>query len=147
MIDPIPYIIAILVAASPGGGDYEVAERGDQTQIIAPAPVEVEPVTGPHYGSAISGRCTQFEHLLEFFSPGWDIDQFSRIMWRESRCQPDAANSCCTGLVQIHRLHLPNLAVCGVTSRSDLTDPAKNICSAAVVFRRAGGTSPWAQTR
>lgn len=142
MIDPTPWIIAILTAISPITGNYQPAERGEQTQINTPTPV-----TGPHYGSATPRRCTQYEHLLVYFSPGWDVDQFSEIMWRESRCQPDAANSCCTGLVQIHRLHLPSLAVCDVYSRSDLTDPAKNVCSAAVVYRRAGGTSPWSQTR
>jgi len=144
MGDIIAALIAALITLGPTSGDYQPAERGEQVQTVAPAP---EPVTGPHYGSAISGRCTQWEHLLEFWSPGWDIDQFSRIMWRESRCQPDAANSCCTGLVQIHRLHLPNLAVCDVYSREDLKDPGKNVCSAAVVYRKAGGTSPWSQTR
>lgn len=146
MADIIAALMAALLTLGPTSGPYEVAVRGEQVQLI-PTPTAPEPVTGPHYGSATPGRCTQYEHLLVFFDPGWDIDQFSRIMWRESRCTPDAANSCCTGLVQIHRLHIPNLGVCDVHTRDDLTDPGKNICSAAVVFQRAGGTSPWAQTR
>lgn len=140
----IAALLAALAMLGPAQGDYEVAVRGDQVVVSLPPP---EPATGPYYGSAVSGRCTQYEPMLEYFSPGWDIDQFSKIMWRESRCTPDAANSCCSGLLQIHRLHIPNLGACDVYSRDDLYQPDKNICSAAVVYRLAGGTSPWSQTR
>jgi hypothetical protein len=98
----------------------------------------------PSFSSESEGtRCSGADELLWLFSPGWDVQRMSRIMFRESRCQPSATNSCCSGLFQIHRIHIPNLAPCGVYSRSDLYDPVKNICSAAIVFQRAGGMSPW----
>lgn len=150
MSELIAAIVALLVAIGVADPGYEVAVRGEQEVVVDTTTTTTTTVPPPPtdiYGSESPGRCTQYEYLLEFFNPGWDVDQFSKIMYRESRCQPDAANSCCTGLVQIHRLHIPNLGVCGVFSREDLMEPDKNICAAAVVFGRAGGTSPWSQTR
>lgn len=112
------------------------ATRGAQVQISPPPPPpEV----------AYTGRCAEWAGLLHFFNPGWDVAQFQNIMYRESRCQPDVTSTtgCCHGLLQIHQLHIPNLGVCGVRAVADLFDPGKNICSAAVMFRRAGGASPW----
>lgn len=154
-----------LTGGATGTSQAERGEQSQQTPAEAP-PVEVIPAgqypsqdappssaatgpTGPHYGSAISGRCTQWEPMLEYFSPGWNIEQFSKIMYRESRCTPGVTSptNCCRGLLQIHQLHIPNLGVCGVYSKSDLYQADKNVCSAAVVYRRAGGTSPWRMTR
>lgn len=91
------------------------------------------PPVGPG-GSTIPGRCTQYEPLLEAFNPGWDVAYMSRIMYRESRCFPSAANSCCTGLLQLHRIWLPN-PLCGAYTRHDLTNPATNVCVATAVWR------------
>lgn len=106
--------------------------RGEQTQLTS-APV-------------FSGPCAQYAGLLSYFSPGWSVSQFQQIMHRESRCRPDVTSStgCCHGLLQIHQMHIRNLGVCGVYSVSDLKQPDKNVCSAAVLYRRAGGASPWA---
>lgn len=115
------------------------AQRGTQTQVNAPQPPSASPYSAP---------CQEFHALLGFFSPGWDVERMANIMHRESRCQPGARNgSGAAGLLQIMPLHVPNLAPCGVYSASDLLDASKNICSAAIVYRRAGGMSPWAQTR
>lgn len=113
---------------------FSQATRGQQTQLV-PTPV-------------LAGPCAQYAGLLSTYSPGWDIPHMQQIMHRESRCQPEARNpSGASGLLQIMPLHIPNLGLCGVTSASDLLNAEKNICSAAIVYQRAGGTSPWAQTR
>lgn len=106
------------------------AVRGTQTQINA------APVSGP---------CPEWADELAYFSPGWDVGRMQQIMNRESRCRPDVTSNtgCCHGLLQIHQMHIPNLAACGVDSASDLFDPGKNVCSAAILYRRAGGMSPW----
>ena len=117
------------------------AERGTQTQIAAPE-VVIAPPPAP-----TAGRCTEWESTLEFFAPpqGWDVVRMSKIMYRESRCRPDVTSStgCCHGLLQMHQMHVRNLAPCGVYSASDLFSPGKNICSASILFQRAGGYSPW----
>ena len=90
-----------------------------------------------------NGRCVGFESLLDQYNPGWDVSRMSKIMYRESRCLPDVSNSCCTGLLQVHQMHLPN-ASCGAYSRSDLYDPSINVCMAAELYRQAG-MSPWSR--
>jgi len=116
------------------------AVRGQQQQITKPV-VAPNPPPGK-----IPGRCTEWEAGLAYFSPGWDVVRMSKIMYRESRCRPDVTSNtgCCRGLLQIHQIHIPNLAPCGVYSKQDLFTPGKNICSAAIVYKRAGGMSPWA---
>ena len=109
-----------------------------------PAPPAVQ-ATPAAPASSASGPCAEFADTLSFFSPGWDVARMQQIMYRESRCQPGARNaSGASGLLQIMPLHVPNLAPCGVYSASDLLDAGKNICSAAIVYQRAGGMSPWA---
>lgn len=96
--------------------------------------------------TTFSGPCAQYAGMLSYFDPGWSVSQFQQLMYRESRCQPGAVNpSGASGLLQIMPLHIPNLGPCGVYTKADLLDAGKNICSAAIVYRRAGNSaSPWA---
>jgi len=104
-------------------------------------PTTPEPPTTPPPPSwsteSRNGHCVGFEGLLAQYSPGWSVSRMSGIMYRESRCQPDASNSCCSGLLQIHRMHIP-IEECNVWSRSDLYNPVKNICAAAWLWRVQG---------
>jgi hypothetical protein len=109
----------------------EVQEQLAHHQAPAPQP------TGYSQESS-NGRCVGFEGLLAQHSPGWDVGRMSAIAYRESRCQPSASNSCCTGLLQVHYIWIPKAGSCGVYSRSDLQDPAKNICTAAIIYRTQG---------
>jgi len=90
---------------------------------------------------AVNGHCVGLEGALAHFSPGWDVRRMSGIAYRESRCQPSASNSCCSGVLQMHRMHVPEPS-CGVFSRNDLYDPWKNICAAAELWR-SSGYSAW----
>lgn len=94
---------------------------------------------------AANGRCVGMIPTIQHWSPGWPVDRMAAIAYRESRCDPDASNSCCSGIFQIHRTWIDNVALCGVESRADLYDPWKNVCAAAVVYRTQG-MSAWAQT-
>lgn len=129
-------ITSAALGITAGATAVSPAVRGAQTQITPPPPAPV----------SFDAKCPQYVGLVEFFSPGWDVQRMDAIMYRESRCRPDVTSNtgCCRGLFQIHQLHVPNLGVCGVYSASDLFDPGKNVCAAAVVYRRAGGMSPWA---
>lgn len=104
------------------------------------------------YGSAEWGRCTQYEPLIEALAPegGWDVDRFSKIMWRESRCDPTARSTTKdSGLLQINdRWIEPLAAQFGVF---DPYDPVDNIRAAAVLCtesRRANRPCerPWGGT-
>lgn len=112
---------------------------------------EEAPAPGRTSGSSASsnGRCVGWEGLLAAESPGWDVAQMSRIMYRESRCNPGARNrsSSATGLLQVLSSHCPWLAgKLGGCSRDRLTDPVYNVRAAAALWRN-GGSNHWAQTR
>lgn len=138
---PIAAFIAAMlsvfgVAATPA--DYELAVRGTQVQLAPPPTVAASAPTGP---------CAEWVHLLEQYDPGWDIGHFQRIMWRESRCDPNAHNpSGATGLLQLMPFWAGHLAHCDVHTRTDLYDPVKNICGAAHVYT-VQGINAWSQTK
>ena len=86
-----------------------------------------------------NGACVGALFLLGYFSPGWDPARMSRIMYRESRCDPNAdnPNSSATGLLQILSSHCPWLSrQMGEPCR--LTDPTWNIRAGAVLWREQG---------
>ena len=98
--------------------------------------------------------CPEWEPLLHVHNPGWDVPRMSRIMWRESRCQPAVQSKTSdTGLLQINRINHRWLSDrLGVeVNRHTLTDPVLNVQSAAalcVYWRRAANHcyQPWAVT-
>lgn len=103
-----------------------------------------------------------FDHLPcaqwadEALDAGWqpdEIPQLLRIIWRESRCQPDAVRTnhrgapVDVGLTQINQVHRPDLAKRGF-SHLDMTDPKANLWYARVLHqwhetRGLCGWSPW----
>jgi len=124
-----------------------LAEINSPASATSPA-VRLDPPTTPEPTTTVkpppswstdssNGHCVGFEGLLAQYSPGWSVSRMSGIMYRESRCQPDARNSCCSGLLQIHRMHIP-IEECDVWSRADLYNPVKNICAAAWLWRIQG---------
>ena len=134
----IEWLMAVLCSCAVSG-PFSPAVRLDPP---APAPVVV-PVLWTT--EAANGRCVGMIPALEHWSPGWNVDHMARIAHRESRCDPNAANSCCTGIFQIHYSWIDNVGMCGVYSRQDLKDPWKNICAASIVYRTQG-MSAWSQT-
>jgi len=108
----------------------------------APPPTEVLPVLPAGSSTSAGGRCVGWEQVLAEHSPGWSIERMSRIMYRESRCQPGARNrsSSATGLLQILSSHCSWLAEQMGTwcTRDRLTDPVFNIRVAAVLWSEQG---------
>jgi|GEM_PF-3196563 len=104
-------------------------------------------------GSTAAGRCTQYEPLLAEHAPpgGWDVALMSSLMWRESRCTPDARSiTNDTGLLQINDVNHPYLrARLGEwVGRWSLADPVQNVRAAAVLCtywqgRPGGCYAPW----
>ena len=144
MSDIISILAAVLasVGASLPGASFEVAVRGEQVQLEEPPP---PPTTAPPR----SGPCAEWVHLLEQYSPGWDIAHMQRIMHRESRCDPNARNpSGASGLMQIMPFWANggHLRHCGIYSRADLFNAEANVCGAAHIYREQG-INAWSQTR
>jgi len=101
-------------------------------------------------GTSELGYCTQYEPIIELLGPegGWDVRSMSRIMWKESRCDPTArSRTRDSGLLQINDMWIDEFtAQWGHTP--DFNDPITNIKAAAVLCnesRRANRACerPW----
>lgn len=129
----------------PATGTMVATRLNNQVQLEAPPepPPVVQASAPPLWTTASSnGHCTGLIAALNYWSPGWDVNRMAGIAYRESRCVPSASNSCCSGVLQIHRIWIPKAASCGVYSRNDLYDPWKNVCVAAIIYRTQG-MSAW----
>lgn len=109
------------------------------------------PMCAPLDEAKLVNRCPQYEHLLIRHDPGWNVAKMSRIMWRESRCQPDVRSSTSdTGVLQVNDINRPWLSQrfgFNVTTEA-LKDPGFNVEASAELFkfwRRAAGDGyqPW----
>lgn len=106
----------------------------------------------PATNAEASGTCPQYEPLFRRY--GLPASTFSRIAWRESRCQPGVRSSTRdTGLLQINDVNHPWLSrTLGVrVDQAWLRVPANNVRAAAALcnlWRRAVGNClhPWAVT-
>lgn len=118
------------------------------------APIEelaYSAIPGPA-GSEVVGRCTQYEPLLAALQPpgGWDVVRFSKIMWKESRCKPDArSRTRDSGLLQINDIHIASLTA--QFGSFDPFDPIDNIKAAAVLCEESRKANracerPWGGT-
>jgi hypothetical protein len=145
-------LTALLLAVMPASLDLppeiDVAAVASAVAVrLDPPPPTVEdvaPDSVPSPGSSASagGRCVGWEPLLDRLSPGWSTERMSRIMYRESRCQPTVRNrsSSATGLLQLLASHCPWLARQMGTwcTRDRLTDPTFNVAAAAVLWAEQG---------
>jgi len=78
---------------------------------------------------------------------GWPADPevirpLLQIMWRESRCTPDADSGPDHGLLQINQIHKIWLVDFGWT-HEDMKDPRKNLTFALALWK-SSGWKPWA---
>jgi len=130
-LDLPPEIVAPAEASAP-------AERLDP-----PPSTGGTPAPEPLGSSAVAGgRCVGWEALLTVHSPGWNVERMSRIMYRESRCQPAARNrtSTATGLLQVLASHCSWIAeqLDTACSRNRLTEPEFNVAAAARLWTEQG---------
>lgn len=92
-------------------------------------------------------ECQQW--LQTALQAGWPndrtiLDRLGFIMWRESRCQPDADSGPDHGLTQINQIHTQWITDLGWTF-ADMKDPAKNLRFAWLLYsgREANGQCGW----
>ena len=92
-------------------------------------------------------ECQQW--LQTALEAGWPndrkiLDRLGFIMWRESRCQPDADSGPDHGLTQINQIHTQWITDLGWTLE-EMKDPAKNLRFAWLLYsgREANGQCGW----
>ena len=92
-------------------------------------------------------KCQQW--LQTALEAGWPndrkiLDRLGFIMWRESRCQPDADSGPDHGLTQINQIHTQWITDLGWTLE-EMKDPAKNLRFAWLLYsgREANGQCGW----
>lgn len=120
------------------------AERMNNQMQLTPPPQPPPPPVPVFSGATDGRRCFGAEPLLAWYSPGWDVVRMSRIMWRESNCQPGAYNpSGASGLLQLLKSHCRWLS--SRVGPCDLFNPNYNIRAAAVLWREQG-YGAWEQT-
>lgn len=122
---------------------------------LAALPLLLIPVCQPKPASWDHLPCAQWAD--EALDAGWqpdDLDRLLPIMWRESRCQPEAVRynsrgrAVDIGLLQINQIHRPMLAERGF-DHDDMRDPDANLWFGRLLFewhvdRNLDGWSPWA---
>jgi hypothetical protein len=105
---------------------------------------------------ALYGRCGEWYETA--LAAGWELPTYwpdlSRIMYRESRCTPDACSKSTSGLpcrdaglTQINQVHRAGMASLGYTWPDDAFIPEINLRYAWVLYRDAcinnNGQRPW----
>ena len=92
-------------------------------------------------------KCQQW--LQTALEAGWPndrkiLDRLGFVMWRESRCQPDADSGPDHGLTQINQIHTQWITDLGWTLE-EMKDPAKNLRFAWLLYsgREANGQCGW----
>jgi len=103
------------------------------------------PVTAPPITSA--PRTYTKDEIVQIIREEWPDhleEKALAIVYRESRFNPLAKNSCCYGLFQINwNAHKSWLVTIGVTSATQLLDPRVNAHAAYIVYQRSGSFAPW----
>ena len=119
-----------------------VEARADGAERKPPGPVATIQTTTTVPDDA---RCPQWWSTLAIAFPRDQWANADRVMWAESRCQPDAhrtvsgrVGSGDHGLFQINMVHLPMLAEYGITAH-DLFTPAMNVIAAWIIYEQADG--------
>jgi hypothetical protein len=136
-----------------------------QSGTIALAPFLIEPATTTSstsstiYIDPYSSVCEQFSALA--VNLGWPADQrtvLESIMFRESRCIPNAVNSKdpnggSRGLMQINGFWTPWLTDAGIINQADdLLQAQTNLLAALAIYnygveRHGYGWGPWSATK
>lgn len=97
-------------------------------------------------GRSMYGKCGEWHDLA--ISVGWPEEQWENlqiVMWRESRCQPDAWNGHDAGLMQINQIHRAWLSDFGWSHPESMFDPQNNLTFAFRLWETSGW-KPWKAT-
>ena len=121
-------------------------QQKDRIAELAPSPTTtIAPVVIVEVSA--DTECQQW--LQTALEAGWPndrtiLDRLGYVMWRESRCQPDADSGPDHGLTQINQIHTQWITDLGWTLE-EMKDPAKNLRFAWLLYsgREANGQCGW----
>ena len=155
------FILGVAIAC---GALFMFLDRPGTVQ-TAPAVVSYAPPTLPDPTTTIAAPTTTEGPILPIVGPdtpcqewvpeaiqaGWPADRqiletLMSIMWRESRCQPDAWNGHDAGLTQINQIHSKWIAELGFGNHPDaMFNPLLNLEFAWKLYRsrEAKGLCGW----
>ena len=94
----------------------------------------------------LHGRCGEWHDLA--IEVGWQESEWeilSNVIYRESRCTPDAWNGSDAGLTQINKIHTAWLADMGWSHPEDMFDAKANLLFALRLWETSGWR-PWKAT-
>ena len=121
-------------------------QQKDRIAELAPSPTTTIP---PVVIVEVSDDTECQQWLLTALEAGWPndrtiLDRLGFVMWRESRCQPDADSGPDHGLTQINQIHTQWITDLGWTLE-EMKDPAKNLRFAWLLYsgREANGQCGW----
>jgi len=160
----LSFIALFLVGcAEVGGGtvdsltplELKPVSSGPVTVVItAPASTTTTTTVAPTTTTTVSvedlriihGQCGEWHDLaisVGFNEEDWKV--LSRILYRESRCQPDAWNGWDAGLAQINQIHKEWLSQIGWKHPEDMFNPENNLRFAYMLYQ-SSGWKPWKAT-
>ena len=115
-------------------------------------PLQSDPLDYIDEQRQLHGRCGEWHDLA--LEVGWQEEQWSTlsaILYRESRCTPDAFNGHDAGLSQVNQIHTVWASQMGFTWPEDLFVPRNNLYFAYRLYsgREENGQcgwTPWSKT-
>lgn len=96
----------------------------------------------PHVHTRRTYRAEQWRPLVERYFPPGDVDWALRVIWCESRGDPNASNGSHDGLMQQSRRYWPGRAAKAGWAGASPFDPEANLAVSAWLLR-TGGRSHW----
>ena len=121
-------------------------QQVDRIAELAPSPTTTIP---PVVIVDVSDDTECQQWLQTALEAGWPnerkvLDRLGYVMWRESRCQPDADSGPDHGLTQINQIHTKWITDLGWT-HEQMKDPALNLRFAWLLYsgREANGQCGW----
>lgn len=92
------------------------------------------------------GDCGEWHDIALLI--GWPAEEWptlSRVLYRESRCTPDAWNGHDAGLTQVNQIHREWISQMGLTFPDSMFNPVENLRFALALWE-ASGWRPWKAT-
>jgi hypothetical protein len=140
-------VFAFVLTVFTVGTAVVFADNAGQETIVTTTVVQttttVPPTTQAKPPIPADAKCPQWWNLAR--EVGWaeeDLPMLDRIMWRESRCLPDAWNGHDAGLTQINQIHKEFVAVMGWTFPKDMFNPELSLRFTLKLWQ-GSGWRPW----
>jgi hypothetical protein len=144
--EPLPIESTVIVLEPVETTTTTVPVTTTSTTTTTEVPLVSDPADYIDEQRMLHGRCGEWHDLA--LSVGWQESEWetlSKVMYRESRCTPDAFNGADAGLLQINKIHTSWLSDMGWTHPEDMFDPTNNLLFGFRLWETSGWR-PWKAT-